>query len=250
MLSLVEREKEQQQMLRLCEKTPFGCKIAGIALSYGFEKGFSCFWVDRESDTVFCLADGVMMISGTVLHTEETKEFLRAVGPQAVLCAVRNAEALSLPVSDSGDVLKKQLKPGKEALLDPYAVNIREIFGLLEEAGMVEEFEPFYLDLSHKLRHEAALALTEYSGSELSGCALVSSISKKAAVLSALAVAPEFRRRGIGTNLVRRVEACFPGKTLYVFREKEKNREFYQKLGYVKADTWVYSQGLEKRGRG
>ncbi len=242
MLSLVEQEKEQKQVLRLCEKTPFGCKIAGVALAYGFDKGFSCFWVDTEADTVFCLADGVMIISGTVLHGEETKEFLRAVGPQAVLCAVRNAEALSLPVSDSGDVLKKQLKPGKERLLDPYAVNIREIFGLLEETGMVEEFEPFYLDLSHKLRHKAALALTEYSGSELSGCALVSSVSKEAAVLSALAVVPHCRRQGIGTRLVHGVESCFPGKTMYVFREKEKNREFYKKLGYVKTDTWVYSK--------
>ncbi|WP_322182332.1 GNAT family N-acetyltransferase [Neglectibacter caecimuris] len=242
MLSLVEQEKEQKQLLRLCEKTPFGCKIAGIALAYGFDKGFSCFWVDTESDTVFCQSDGLMVISGTVLHVEETKEFLRAVGPQAILCAVRNAEALSLPVSDSGDVLKKQTKPGEEAFFDPYVVNIREIFGLLEETGMLEEFEPFYLDLSHKLRHKAALVLTEYSGSELSGCALVSSISKEAAVLSALAVAPGFRRQGIGSGLVRRVESCFPGKTLYVFREKEKNQEFYKKLGYVKTDTWVYSQ--------
>ncbi len=243
MLSLVEQEKEQKQLLRLCEKTPFGCKIAGVALAYGFDKGFSCFWVDKKSDTVFCQVDGLMIISGTVLHTEETKEFLRAVGPKAVLCAVRNAEALSLPVSDSGDVLKKQLKPGEEVLPDFSAVNIREIFGLLEEVGMVEEFEPFYLDLSHKLRHQAALALTEYSGSALSGCALVSSISREAAILSALAVAPACRRQRIGSRLVQRTERCLPGKTLYVFREKEKNREFYKELGYSKADTWVYSEG-------
>ncbi len=242
MIALVEGEKDKQRLLRLCDKTPFGCKIAAIADSYGFDKSFACFWLDTQADTVFCLADGVMIISGTVTEPKETKEFLRAVGPQSALCAVKNAEALSLPVSDTGDVLKKELEPGAARGLDPFAVNIREIYGLLEEANMVEEFEPFYLDMSHKLRHGTALACTEYRNGGLAGCAVVSSISRKAAILSALAVRPQFRRQGIGGALVKRTEECFPGKTLYVFREKEKNREFYKKMGYGKTDTWVYSR--------
>ena len=244
MLTLVEQKKEQQRLLKLCEKTPFGCKIASIAASYGFDKGFSCFWLDDQSDAVFCLTDDLMIISGTVLDGEETAEFLKTVGPKAIFCAVRNAETLSLPVTDSGDVLKKQLETGEKQgdAPDPYHVNIRKIYELLKETGMVEEFEPFYLDLSHKLRHQTALALTEHSEDILTGCAVVSAISENAAVLSALSVLPEYRRQGIGSRLVRRVEDSFPGKTLYVFREKEKNRAFYRELGYGKTDTWVYSQ--------
>ena len=248
MLSLVEQKEEQQRLLQLCKKTPFGCKIASIAAAYGFDKGFSCFWLDDRSDAVFCLTDDLMIISGTVLDGEETGSFLKAVGPKAIFCAVRNAETLSLPVADSGDVLKKQPKAGENGkdeereVPDPYHVDIREIYGLLEETGMVEEFEPFYLDLSHKLRHQTALALTEHSEDILTGCAVVSAIGGNAAILSALAVRPQYRRQGIGTRLVRRVEGCFPGKTLYVFREKEKNREFYRELGYRKTDTWVYSR--------
>lgn len=242
MIVLVNQEKDKQRLLQLCEKTAFGCKIASVVSAYGFDKSFACFWLDTQSDTVFCHADDLMIISGTVLNVEETCGFLQAVGPRAVMCAIRNAEALSLTVSDSGDVLKKQLEKGKEKSVDPYSVNIREIYGLLEDVDMVDEFEPFYLDLSHKLRHGAALALTEHQGGELAGCAVVSSISRSSALLSAVAVRPEFRRRGIGSGLIRRTEACFPGKTMYVFREKEKHREFYKKLGYIKADTWVYSK--------
>lgn len=246
MLTLVERKKEQQRLLKLCEKTPFGCKIASTAGAYGFDKGFSCFWLDDRSDAVFCLTDDLMLISGTVLDGEETVEFLKAVGPKGIFCAVRNAETLSLPVTDSGDVLKKQIEPGEgkgeRSVPDPFDVDIREIYELLEKTGMVEEFEPFYLDLSHKLRHQTALALTEHSGNSLTGCAVVSAISENAAILSALAVLPEYRRQGIGTQLARRVESCFPGKTVYVFREKEKHQEFYRELGYGKTDTWVYSQ--------
>ena len=242
MLTLVEGKKEQERLLQLCEKTPFGCKIAATAASYGFDKGFSCFWLDDRSEAAFCLTDDLMIISGTVLDGEETRSFLRAVGPKAIFCAVRNAETLSLPLTDSGDVLKKQLEEGEKETLDPYEVDIRGIYGLLEKTGMVEEFEPFYLDLSHKLRHGTALALTEQDQETLTGCAVVSAISESAAILSALAVLPEYRRQGIGSRLVRRTEGCFPGKTLYVFREKEKHRDFYRELGFTKTDTWVYSQ--------
>ncbi len=242
MIALVDREEDRQRVLRLCEKTAFGCKIASVISSYGFDKGFACFWLDTGSDVVFCHADDLMVISGTVLNVDEAREFLRAVGPRTVMCAVRNAEALSLGAAESGDVLKKQLNKGEGKTPDPYSVNIREVYGLLKDNDMVDEFEPFYLDFSHKLRHNAALAFTEYRGEELAGCAVISSMSKSAALLSAVVVRPEFRRQGIGSELIRRAEEAFPGKTMYVFREKEKHREFYKKLGYSKADTWVYSQ--------
>ncbi len=242
MISLVESEQDKQRLTELCGKTAFGCKIASIVSVYGFDKGFACFWLDTEADVVFCQADDVMILSGTVLNAEETSGFLHAVGPGSILCAVRNAEALSLPVCAAGDVLKKQIAAGLSQRNRPGEVDIREVYGLLEEEGMVTEFEPFYLDLSHKLRHEGALVLTHYSEETLAGCAVVSSIGNNAAILSALAVRPEFRRRGIGTELVKEVERAFPGNTLYVFREKEKNQEFYKELGYSKADTWVSSK--------
>lgn len=242
MISLVEQESEQQLLLRLCKKTAYGCKIAALAKAYGFEKSFACFWLDPKSETVFCQADGEMIISGTVLDPDETRSFLHAVGPNGILCAVKNAETLALPATQSGDILKKQLKPGKAKEFDPAGVNIREIYNLLEENQMVEEFEPFYLDLSHKLRHGTAMAFANRREKEIAGCAVVSAISEDAAILSAVAVKHELRRQGIGTGLIHRAEESLPGKTMYVFREKEKNREFYRELEYTRVDTWVYSK--------
>ena len=238
MILLAEEKEEQAKVLALCEKTAFGCKIASVAGCYGFDKGFACFWRDTRSQAVYCLVDGTMLLSGTILDGAEAMAFLRAVGPGRILCAVRNAEALGLQPQAVGDVLKHTLPPGEPAP-SPGQVNIRELYGLLEETGMVEEFEPFYLDLSHKLRHGGALALAEHREGELAGCAVVSAISRSAAVLSAVAVGERFRRQGLGTALVRQAEQCLAGKTVYVFREKDRHKAFYQQWGYGKTDTWV-----------
>lgn len=242
MIRLVEREVEKRRMLSLCEKTPFGCKIASLANVYGFDKSFACFWMDTEEDVVYCLVDGAMLLSGTVINGEAAREFLWVAGAKETLCAVRNAEAMSLVPMETGDVLKHVSKPGDPPCIAPPPVNIREIYTLLEENGMVEEFEPFYLDLSHKLRHHGALALTVPGVDGLKACGVVSSISEKGVILSALAVSRDYRRQGFGTQLVRKIESYFPGKTLYVFREQNKNKEFYKGLGYVKTDTWVHGK--------
>lgn len=241
---LVEKEEEKQRLLQVCKKTVFGCKIASIVAMYQMDKSFACFWLDSQADIAYCLIDGLMLLSGTVLKEGETRDFLRAVGARSVMCAVRNAEALSLKACKTGDVLKKYLPENEDGNRPKdfrnSQVNIREVYGLLEEAGMVGEFEPFYLDLSHRLRHGGALVAAEYREQEIAGCALVSAITETAAILSALVVKEELRCQGLGTALVQEVENRLPGKTLYLLREKEKHQKFYQKLGYTKTDTWVH----------
>lgn len=242
MIRLVEEQGEKNRLLALCEKTAFGCKISSIATAYGFDRSFACFWLDTQEDVVYCLVDGVMLLSGTVLNGEAAREFLHVAGAKEVLCAVRNAEAMNLRADGVGAVLKHPLPAGPMPTEVLPAVSIRAMYALLEETGMVEDFEPFYLDLSHKLRHQAALAVTVSGKGGLKACAVVSSISQRSAILSALAVKEEFRRQGLGTQLVRQIESYFPGKTLYVFREQNRNQEFYRGLGYTKTDTWVYSK--------
>ena len=238
MIQIAERKEQQENLLKLCAKSAFGCKSASIAMAYGFDKKFSCFWTEDQSTAVYCLVDDVMILSGTPKNAQETKSFLHMVGAKELICALRNEELLALEPEQRGDIMQKVIVPNETAAAEN-EVNIRDIYFLLEECGMATDFEAFYLDLSHRLRHGAALAVTQYSGHELTGCAVVSSITGTAAILSAVAVREEYRRQGIGKKLVQAAEKGLGGKTVYVFKEKDKNEEFYKELGYHKADTWV-----------
>ena len=246
MISVVERDNEKRAMLEICRRSPFGCKIAGVALAYGFDKRFSMFWMDSEHEAVYSLVDGVMMITGTVRDAREALSFIRFSGAEEISCALRNLEILGLNADESGEILRKKTVGEIEGFNTAQDVPIREIYALLEETGLVENggeedeaFEAFYLDLSHRVRHGIACVVTKRVEDVLAGCAVVSSVTGGTAILSAVAVREPFRRRGMGTQLVERVEEILPGRTLYVYKETAKNNEFYRSLGFSKADTWV-----------
>ena len=150
MIQIAENQEEQQSLLLACRKSAFGCKIASIATAYGFDKKFSCFWMEGHASAAYCLVDDVMILAGMPKNAEETKSFLHMVGAREIMCALRNAELLELPAKLEGDILQKQAEGGKEAGLqlperESTEINIREVYFLLEACEMETDFEAFYL---------------------------------------------------------------------------------------------------------
>lgn len=239
MIRLVDDAQRQEELYRICQGTAFGCKLSAVARAYGFGLDFARFWVGEGA--AYGLLDGELSVAGEPGDFEEAREFLGMLGPGSVFCEGRLAEGLGLAVSAEGAVMEKDV-PGGDAASFP-APGLGEVCELLNQAGMAVELEPFYLDMSHRIRHGAALALGEYRDGVLVGCAVVSAAVENAAVLSALAVREDCRGKGIGARLVDRVQSALPGRTLYIFRESGKNRAFYEKLGFVESGRWRQQAG-------
>ena len=64
-------------------------------------------------------------------------------------------------------------------------------------------------------------------------------LGENASLISAVAVLPEFHRRGFGRKVVEKTEQMLPGGTVYILREKDKNEAFYDTLGYAPCGAWA-----------
>jgi Acetyltransferases len=241
MIVLTETQEEQERLINICTKSAFGCKIMAIIKAYGFDKSFCCFWVDTDKELAFAKLDSLMIIAGTIENSLEVREFLKAVGVEEIMCAVRNSELLGINISEHGEICKKKSSADMVEIVSDREINIRRIYELLKKVDMrAEEFESFYLDLSHRLRHGTAQVLTDFSeDGSLSALLIISAILDDSAIISAIAVDKNYRRMGKGRSLMLQAERVLSDKTIYIFKEEKKNNEFYSSLGYKHADSWV-----------
>ena len=113
---------------------------------------------------------------------------------------------------------------------------MRQVYDVLHECDMVGEFEPFYLDVSHRTRHKTALCTAMYSESEMTAAA-VSVFGANCTLITAVGVRSAYRRRGLGSAVVRKTEEYLSGR-VYLFRAENENERFYASLGYTPCGTW------------
>lgn len=235
MIRFVQSQRDRERFSALCQGSAFGCRLAAAAHAYGFGLEFARFWYSGTA--AYGLLDGVLSLAGRPEDVEEARAFLDFLRPGSVCGPAGVLRALELPPTEGGPVLAKSLPVGREERPPP-APEIPAIWRLLAGAGMALDREAFHLDLSHRLRHGAALALGQWKEGRLAGCAVVSLPPGREALLSALAVEEGFRGQGLGSELLRQTERCLPGRRLYLLREAGKNRAFYQNRGFRVQDRW------------
>ena len=179
----------------------FGCQILSSALAYGLSRPFAQFWTD---------------------------------GAAQVVCSAENGARLGLRAAARGAVLEKDLA-GAPAPAEPAPV--RAVYEVLAANGMAGDFEPFYLDLSHRLRHGAARASVLYAGGEAVAAA-AAALAGESALVTAVAVLPAEQGKGYGGAVLRAVEAQLGGCRAYLLRAEHENERFYALRGYMQSGAW------------
>ncbi|MCI1955732.1 MAG: GNAT family N-acetyltransferase [Oscillospiraceae bacterium] len=227
------------------DSTPFGCKIRSAAAAYGLTEPFEQFWAQDGGTVVARIDDEAVLVEGERTDTDELRAFLRTLDLKALSCEAETAEHLGIPVSARGEIMV--LHPqniDRRTLADVvYDPGPREIYSLLEQAQSktfpVPEFEPFYMDLSFRTRHRAALTAGVRQGGRLAACALCLAITERAAVISAVACVPGLRLHGYGRTAVTALVTKLRRDNMYLFRAENENEAFYRKLGFEPYGFWA-----------
>ena len=109
-------------------------------------------------------------------------------------------------------------------------------------------WEPFYLDVSHRMRHGLCRPLRGMGRGHAGRLCHDSGAVPFSAVLGAVAVHPDFRRQGWGTRVVRGILSSLPeALPCFVLRDARETRDFYASLGFSPCGNGKKSSGYAQR---
>lgn len=227
---------------------PFACRILSLYNSYPPHLVFVDYWLVLNEAQV---CTGAIARSGAAFvlflteqtDLEEVSAFMRVAGATGILCDARYPLDLRGSTETTGVILRRDTPiDGDEAAL--HAPDLRAVYDLLarcaDESFTPPPFEDFYVDVNHKLRHRACRLCGIERDGDLAAVAMTVAESGSAAVLGAVACAPEYRRLGCGSAVVRALTNALiaEGKSVYLHRARTANAAFYEALGFAPCGEW------------
>lgn len=214
---------------KINEKSVALAKIGCTFCAYGNYPKIALFWQqERENGEItalFSLLDGNLTVFAREVD-EELRLFIKALSPATVFAETKTAERLGVKGEEANVVrlfCSGFLKPQK-------SVELKRVFALFEKDFNLKKDE-FIADLSHRLRHGAALCVLKEKG------AAVVQTAGENGLITGICVDGESRKNGLGSEILEDVKNNFSG-TLYACC-KDSVLPFYLNNSFEKIGTAI-----------
>ena len=240
MISAIDAQSE------LCEFSENGniflVKILSNMTAYG---SLPCVqtWLQGRNAVIQTVDDSAVIFANTNADFDEIAEFLPFCGAKTVFTSYENAAKLRLNVMESGIILRKSRttahSPPSCGILRQYYPDYSRIHSLLYNCGFtLPSRDDFAADLSLRLRNDTARI---FCNNDYTALCIVGCETAKSAIISAVAVSPDVRRRGLGSDILTAACSSLENeqKQVYLYREIGKNEEFYHKNGFTEIGSFA-----------
>ena len=239
MISAIDAQSE------LCEFSENGniflVKILSNMTAYG-NLPFVRTWVQGKNAVIQTVDDSAVIFANTNADFDEIAEFLPFCGAKTVFTSYENAAKLRLNVMESGIILRKSRTTAHSppsGITRQYYPDYSRIHSLLYNCGFtLPNRDDFAADLSLRLRNDTARI---YCNDNYTALCIVGYETAKSAIISAVAVSPDIRRHGLGSDVL--TSACSSleneQKQVYLYREIDKNEDFYLKNGFTEIGSFA-----------
>lgn len=225
---------------------PYSTRIKSLYCAY-FKYPMLCdFWYQINDENI--ITSTISKYSGQIVayitdnsDLSELSNFIKAVSGATLLCDSEYTLSIKCDKT-TGSVMKcDALKDYNCTKPVTNNVNLKEYYNLLEKSmDDVPDFDSFYTDLNHKIRHNVNKVWGIIDRKLISACTAIA-IDNTTAVLGGVAALQAYRGMGYGSNLVYCAvkDMLSDNKCVYIYREKHKNKEFYSKLGFTDIGQWA-----------
>ena len=205
-------------------------KIRALLLCYGLKYDFCRFYAgDFRTGCAFLgelNGSFVLSVNGKC-DFEELAGFFAFGGFGEIFCSEAAGERLSALLQCGMQKVNVMRFGGNAVPCETEkAPPLDSVYGILKTSFDIE-FEPWYLDMSHRIRH----GVSDFRKLDGSVLAIQHNINGEA-LLSQIATLPEKRGKGNARRLILSVCAELSDSTVYIICE-DKLSDFYGKTGFI-----------------
>lgn len=210
-------------------------------LAYGGTAPFAPFYMD-DNNSVLSVLNGHAVLYAEELDVQEWACFL-AMHPDITTVSASLEIATALAA-----VLQQPLQTKKVMQLQsPLSVAVteaeeqmpRQVYPLLSKVfdDTMPAFEDWYVDVSHRLRHNNCTLVGVCWEGETVSTAMTVAQSADAVVIGAVATAEKARKRGYAAQCIGYLAEKHKEKTVMISPKNVYAEKLYEKMGFVVTDT-------------
>lgn len=248
------RKAELEDFNGLCPDTETSVRILCMVDAYGTEQSFMRFWSIEESQRCvgyLSLLDGTATLAAGKVRafTDAAMGELSAfLFMQTEIQTIHTEAETGRRIFEYGNWNMKittVMKAGKieKQIKVPDTLTPREVYPLLTECfgSEMPPFSPWYVDVSHRVRHGCCRIVGIRENDEPVACAMTTAECGGAAIIGAVATIPEKRRKGYASALVLSLtqDLTGEGRTVYLLPKNETAHKLYSAIGFYDCGYWA-----------
>lgn len=223
MIERIDSDNELNHLLKNMNNSVEAQKIKALAACYGTKYDFCRFY--KADNSILCGLNDSYILYGCNA-SEELAAFFTSFGFSEIFCSYSVGNQLSKPVDCHSNSVNLMRFDGMGVPQDTeHNTSLGELYEILK-TGFDIEFEPWYLDISHRVRH--GVAQTRRLGDS---ALIIQHNINGAALLSQIATLPESRGKGNAARLISAVCAELSPSKTYIICE-DKLLDFYKHIGF------------------
>lgn len=217
-------------------------KIKALVKSYGFGYVFCNFWVQFNENNQPTALISLFYKSATISYLKnadlgELEDFIEFLGPNEICCKADSLK-IDAPYMSVNSMSRKSDRIATNFLFNGTYAQCKKIYDIFKGAGddiNIGDFNSWYLDLNHRVRHNsAAIFLEDYGGA-------VILTDGKDAIINGIAIKDEFKNSGNGKELINKICKEDTFDDIYVLCSNSV-APFYEKCGFkFKNKYWIYN---------
>ncbi len=240
---MIRRATKQDFVRKIVSESEL--RVCALKQAYGLDVSFVQFFAD-DRGSIAALMDGFLSFYCVGELTDEWCAFLLMHSDIHILhtdamTATAFARKNGFPLT-YGSVYKLERLSSGAPLPFNYAelVPYREIYALLAAFfDRISAFEPWYVDISHRIRHDCCHIATEYANDRIISIAMTVAETEEIALIGGVATVQEYRGKGAASRCIGQLISNLSQSTIFIAPDNDRAAQLYKTLGFTRCGTWA-----------